>query len=291
MPVWVRIHELMEELSEAERRVAREVLADYPASGLRTSHSLAAAAGVSAPTVVRFANHLGFNGYTDMQYHLHDEVSDAATSPVMRTAMQGKASEPPTPLGEAMRRRSDIIRNTLHLIPNSEVESGIMLIADCPKQVAITGGFFSTYIAHIVALQLSQVRPDVLFVEEPLRHDAGVILDLKRGSVLVLYDLRRYESAAIELARDARAANIDVVLITDRWMSPAASTANVVMPVDVEAVPFDSFVALLALSEVVVEGVMTRRNGDSLRRMKQWEVQASDHILAGNNCSEGSKEE
>ncbi|HET7387380.1 MAG TPA: MurR/RpiR family transcriptional regulator [Nocardioidaceae bacterium] len=278
--VSTRVHELMEELSEAERRVARGLLADYPACGLGTSHSLADAVGVSAATVVRFAVHLGFAGFSDMQQSLRAEVSNGVSSPVLRTLAQGAAHRQATPLGEAMHRRIDALEATLHLTPSSELASAATLIAECPKRVVVTGGFFSGSIARILALQLSQIRSDVVFVEEPLRRDAGLILDAKRRSVFVILDLRRYEPGALELARQAKAAAADIVLITDRWMSPVASVADVVLPVEVEAVPFDTFVALMALVEVIVESVMAHAGNTGLRRMKQWEAQAVGHTRA-----------
>ncbi|TWP33911.1 MurR/RpiR family transcriptional regulator [Leekyejoonella antrihumi] len=275
--VSARIHELMDDLSEAERRVARGLLSDYPASGLGTSHSLAEAVGVSAPTVVRFAIHLGFDGFSDMQRQLRTEVSASASSPVLRTLAQSSKRKPSTPFSASMQRREEAIRATLQLTPCSELTSATVLIADSPRQVLVTGGFFSSSVARIMALQLSQVRSNVLFVEEPLRHDAGSILDAKKRSVLIMFDLRRYEQSALELAKQAKGRGIDVILITDRWMSPVASVADVVLPVDVEAVPFDTFVALLALVESIVESVMARCGPKGLRRMKDWEAQAVGH--------------
>ncbi|MGP5165108.1 MurR/RpiR family transcriptional regulator [Arthrobacter rhombi] len=276
-PVSARVHQMMDDLSEAERRVARGFLADYPAAGLGSTHSLAAAAGVSAPTVVRFAIHLGFEGFSDMRGHLRAEVSDNASSPVLRTLAQNDSLLHATPFAEAMQRRIEGIESTLQLVPLSELEAATRLIAECPKQVVVTGGFFSGAIARILALQLSQVRTNVVFAEEPVRHDAGVILDMKKRSVLIIFDLRRYESATLELAQQAKAANIDIILITDRWMSPVTSVADVVLPVDVEAVSFDTFVALLAVSEIIVESVMAKMGPKALHRMKQWEAQAVGH--------------
>ena len=276
---WVSalIHDHMEDLTDAERRVAREVLADYPASGLGTSHSLAKAAGVSAPTVVRFATGLGFAGFTDLQLHLRAEISSGASSPVLRTLAQGTAHRHHEPVAKAMHRRMDAIEATLRLTPRSELDAATTLIAQCPARVLVTGGFFSESIARIMALQLSQVRPEVVFVAEPLRRDAGLTLDARKRSVFIIFDLRRYEPAAHEIAEQAKAAGLDVVLITDRWMSPAASRADVVLPVEVEAIPFDTFVAVMALTEVIVEMVMTSAGDKSLKRMKQWETRAVSH--------------
>lgn len=282
LAVAARVHEMMDRLSDAERRVARRLLADYPACGLGTSHTLAAEAGVSAPTVVRLATRLGFTGFSDMQRALRFEVSEGASSPIQRAMAQNPAPLEPTPFAEAMQRRSDAISSTARRVPQSELDSAIRLITGCTKQVLVTGGFFSRSIAQVLALQLSQVRSDVVFVDDPLRHDAGLILDARKRSVLILFDLRRYEPAALELAQQAKTAGIDLILITDRWMSPVSAVADVVLTAEVEAIPFDTFVALLALVEIIVESVMTQMGAKGLRRMAQWEAQAVGHTRAPN---------
>ncbi len=54
-------------LSPAERKVARVILAGYPAAGFETVAVLAERAAVSAPTVIRFVNRLGYQGFPDFQ--------------------------------------------------------------------------------------------------------------------------------------------------------------------------------------------------------------------------------
>src|SRR3546814_16216429 len=63
-------------LTPSEQKIARVLLADYPVSGLGTQSSLARRAGVSDPTVVRFVAKLGFDGFTEFQASLLDEVED-----------------------------------------------------------------------------------------------------------------------------------------------------------------------------------------------------------------------
>lgn len=286
--VFARIHQRMESLSAAERRVARTLLADYPAAGLTSSHTLAAGAGVSAPTVVRFALDLGFDGFSDLQEHLRAEISEARSSPVARALARGPMPHTETILTTALNVRIEAIRNTMELTPGSELLSTASLIAKCPAHVLVTGGFFSSSIARILALQLSQIRRNVLFLEEPLRRDAGAVLDAKKGSVLVIFDLRRYEPASAQLAELAHDRGLDVVLLSDRWMSPVAALATTVLTVDVDAVPFDTFVALLAMAETLVETVLAQTERDGLRRMGQWEASALGHYAIGHFGSEGA---
>ena len=50
-------------------------MAEYPVLGLEPVAKLAAAAGVSAPTVIRLVSKLSFDSYADFQQSLKSEVS------------------------------------------------------------------------------------------------------------------------------------------------------------------------------------------------------------------------
>src|SRR5205814_2263526 len=73
-----RIGELVRQrqadLSPAERKLARVLLASYPIAGLESVARFAERAGVSAPTVTRFITKLGFHGYPEVQEQLRQEV-------------------------------------------------------------------------------------------------------------------------------------------------------------------------------------------------------------------------
>lgn len=79
------------------------------------------------------------------------------------------------------------------------------------------------------------------------------------------------------MGNQAKEAGLDVVLITGRWMSPVAAVADVVLPVEVEAIPFDTFVGLMALVEIIAESVMSTNEEKNLRRMRQLETHAVSH--------------
>jgi len=62
LPLRDVIFRRMDELTPAEKKVARTLLARYPAAGLESTAALAAAAGTSKPTVLRLLDRLGFGG-------------------------------------------------------------------------------------------------------------------------------------------------------------------------------------------------------------------------------------
>ena len=69
----------------------------------------------------------------------------------------------------------------------------------------------------------------------------------------------------------AKTGGASVILITDESLSPAAEEADIVLPVAVDGVPFDSFAALLVLTESLVDAVFHRAGEAAVERMASWE--------------------
>lgn len=74
-PVLERVNKGLENLRRSERKVADVVLADPHAVVQMTLAELAEAAGVSQPTIVRFANAIGCDGFHDFRIQLAQSVA------------------------------------------------------------------------------------------------------------------------------------------------------------------------------------------------------------------------
>lgn len=261
------------ECSPAERRVAREILAQYPAAGLETVARLAARADVSPPTVVRFATRLGFSGFTDLQERLRSELGERNASPLTLLADRRSAkTTDETPLERAGTAAASATVATFAALPPDEVSAAIALLADPKRRVVAEGGRFSRLLAQYLVLHLTQVRGDSLLLPRHPVERVERLLELGRRDVLVLFDYRRYEEPTLDLATLAGERGATIVLLTDRWLSPVASLATVVLPCRVDsASPYDSFVPTLAVLESLVAGVVEARGPRAERRLAEAE--------------------
>ena len=73
-----------ESFTRAERQLANALLEDYPLSGLVSITAVAQSAGVSAPTVVRMVQKLGFEGFGEFQEALRVELSARISDPIRK---------------------------------------------------------------------------------------------------------------------------------------------------------------------------------------------------------------
>jgi DNA-binding MurR/RpiR family transcriptional regulator len=99
-----------------------------------------------------------------------------------------------------------------------------------------------------------------------------MLVDVGRRDLFALFDFRRYEEPTLALAREVTARGARVVLFTDRWLSPVAGLAEVVLPSRVESPsPYDSFVPTLALVETLVAALIDRLGPVAGKRLKAME--------------------
>lgn len=276
----------LESMAPSERKVARALLANYPSIGLASASTLAQAAGTSAPTVLRLVSRLGIGSYAEFQMHLRDEIMHDLNSPVRRAEERAQEGDG-TDFARAVTERRDLVDRLLSCVPPREFERAATLLADEPRAVLICGGYYSRYVAEIMARQLDQIIPGVEFLADPLGYDIGKLLTPRKNSVVVAFDLRRYELAGQQIAELARRARSTLVVITDEGISPSADGADIVLAAPVSGIPFDSFAGLMVLVEALVEAVFHRAGQKGVARMKLWEERSLIRRAAGPRLPEG----
>jgi DNA-binding MurR/RpiR family transcriptional regulator len=125
--------------------------------------------------------------------------------------------------------------------------------------VTAAGGRFSGLLARYLVLHLAQVRGGSRLLPDAPVERAAALVDVGRRDLFVLFDYRRYEEATLELAKGVAERGARILLLTDRWLSPVAGIADVVLPSRVDSPsPYDSFVPTLGVLETLVGAVIDR---------------------------------
>lgn len=268
-------------LSKAERRVGRALLADYPSAGLASAARLAERAEVSPPTVLRFAQSLGYDGFTDLQVALRAELSARSSGPINRLPDAPPAGSLLDRLLQQARAQNDRAAETLAQLPASAVEAAVTLLADTKRAVYLHGGRFSHLLAVHLAMHLEQLRPGVKVLDDPTGRDLGAMLELSRTDVVVLFDYHRYQRSAAELASWVHRAGATVLLITDDLACPVAPEAEVVLAASsTVGTTYQSMAAGFLLTELLVPLVMDAVGESARNRMALWEDQRRAELLS-----------
>jgi DNA-binding MurR/RpiR family transcriptional regulator len=267
------------QLTPAERKVVRVLLADYPVRGLAPVARLAADAGVSAPTVLRLVSKLEFDSYADFQQALKSEVSARLSSPLsMHAASDQRGSQ--DALTRSERVLCDGIASSFVSLPKAEFEQAVKLLSDSRRGITLIGGRFSSMLAEHLAAHLRILRPNVRVLCAADRISS--MLDIGRGDVLVAFDYRRYQHDTVRLAMIAKRQGATLIAFTDPYLSPLAAHADVILTTSVASPsPFDALTPAVALVETVIAALVDHLGTAPRERMARYDALFAGTIEGG----------
>lgn len=258
--------------TRSELKIARQLLSNYPAAGLNTVAHLAASAGVSNPTVVRFANKLGFEGYPEFQKALVDEVQERMSSPLSMLDERRPPPEHDNFYQYFLRASVHALESSIQMLPSDDFEAAVEAAADVNARVHCLGGRFSGFLAGLLWSHMKQLRGDTHWINGSRADQVDHLIDLGKRDVLFVYDYRRYQNDTIRFARQASAQGARIVLFTDRWLSPIADFAEVTLTAPVDTVsPYDTMVPAVAQTEALVAALTGRLASQSRARIERME--------------------
>ena len=252
------------ELTPTERRIAREVLDEPTLLAFGTVSDLASRVGTSRPTIVRFANKLGFDGYTQLQRHVRSDLSHRLARPSERIRHDKKVALP----------ARAAVNNALASVFKATEGARLAALAKPVVRAAnvwILSGETSQAGAHALHSGLSMVRPGVRSIEE---HSFGTDLsDAGPRDAAVVFDFFRYRRQVSNATRVFADAGVAIVAITDSPLSPLVEMAATWCEIEVPAIgPFDSSVPAVAIAELLVSHVAKSLHQEATARIDRIEA-------------------
>ena len=275
-------------LSPAQRRIAQYLLDHMPDSAFLSSVVLAQRAGVSQPSVTRFAAALGFSGYPAFRDALRAIALDAPGAATLAGATRPDAlNGRPGPDGPAAGRDdagppmqaavADEMANlqALHeLLADPRVVTGLAreLVASVP--LAVLGLRISAPLAEYFSFAARRIHPDVrcLTFGGSVVFDALLHVSEAGGKWLVAFALPRYPAETVQALRFARRLGMRTAVISDVRFVPFAGDVDVLLPAGVGTrLLFDSHAAPAVLAGVIVQAMADADPERAQERLREHE--------------------
>ncbi|MEU0395092.1 MurR/RpiR family transcriptional regulator [Streptomyces sp. NPDC006208] len=254
-------------LTPTQRRIAHSMVrraADVP---FLSSVELAELAGVSQPSVTRFAVALGFDGYPALRKHLREVAPPEAAT--------GKDA-----LNEYQQAVQAEIENLRHLSalledPEPVERAGRLLAASRP--LPVLGLRAASSQARGFVYFASKVHPDVRLLDEggSMLADRIDAARLAGASALLCFALPRHPKEVVETLAYARSAGLSVVTVADSAFAPVAAHSDVLIPAAVgTGLAFDTACAPMLLGRVLLEA-MCDDLPDAQARLEDFDTRAA----------------
>jgi DNA-binding MurR/RpiR family transcriptional regulator len=242
----IRVHSTS--LTTAERRVAEAILHSPQSVGFGTVADLADSAKVGAASVVRLAAKLGFDGYSDLQASIQDDLMRQLRPAVER--IDETLGDGPRSAHAAVELAN--VRATIEAADPRSIEQLTARLADLSRPVVLLSGDASAGVAAQFADQLQQLRDAVSIVSGSDVAVRRAIAVLPHDATAIVIDLRRYERWLLDAHASLRERGVWSAAFTDSILSPLAAQADVTFMLSAHSVgPFDSHVGTLALLNLI----------------------------------------
>ncbi|MEN3584667.1 MurR/RpiR family transcriptional regulator [Streptomyces sp. ZYX-F-203] len=254
-------------LTPTQRRIAHSMVRRAAEVPFLSSVELAESAGVSQPSVTRFAVALGFDGYPALRRRLRE------ITPV------GPAGEPASG-NEYQRAVEGEIENLRHLAevladPVPVREAGRLLAATRP--LPVLGLRAAAAQARGFAYFAGKVHPDVRLLDE----GGTVVLDRVDAAVragatsLLCFALPRHPREVIDALTHAKDSGLIVVTVADSAFAPVAKASDLLLPAAVgTGLAFDTVCAPMLLGRVLLETMCDALPG-AQARLEEFDSRAA----------------
>ena len=268
-------------LTPTQRRIAHSLIQHAPSAAYLSAAEVAALAGVSQPSVTRFAMALGYAGYPALRRELRALV-DVGTATQKAGQKADNAHKAEQKASNAMQRavkaEAEHLERLVDQLQDLEDvdKAADLLVASRP--LPVLGLRAAAPLAAYFGYFAAKVHPDVRVLDAGGTHLLDK-LDQARaagaGAMLAIV-LPRYPRETFEAIREAKAAGMSVVALTDSAVSPAAEYADVVLPAAVGTqLVFDLHTGPMAMTMVLLQAMCDARPEPVQRRLEEFEATAA----------------
>ncbi|MBI1292078.1 SIS domain-containing protein [bacterium] len=230
-----------------------------------TAASIAASAGVQPSTLIRFAQNLGFDGFTSLQGIFQERLRERNYSYEERLkALRGNAHGQTQTRGildgfvaAASRSLDAVARN----IDDDRLEQAVDVLKGA-QTIYLLARRRSYPIASYMAYALGKLKIRYQMIESSAGLDPEILSFATPRDAVVAVSFSPYASTTIDSARNLAQHGVPVVAITDSAFSPLAEAATVWFEVaESDCAGFRSLAATMALAMALAVAVAERRSG------------------------------
>lgn len=266
-------------LTHAQRKVANYVQEQYEDVAFETLEKLAAKAGVSTTTVIRFARELGYSGYSEMQEAIKKEIQTKGSLPdrLERVAVEGDNDL----LSEAFATDISNINQTLAGLHANDLQAAIRLISGA-KNIYVLGMRSSFSLAHYMVSRLGEIKKNVHFIQSTGLIYPEEIVNASAGDVCIAYIFPRYSKTGINILAWMRSHGVKIVLITSNNNLPVRNYGDVCFRCAIQSVSCkNSLTAPMCLTNYLVAELALRNYDEAHEVLSRTEEILSTGFYLG----------
>lgn len=236
------------DLAASEAKVVKLLLADPLFVGTSTTAQVAARAGVSAPSVVRAARAIGFNGFTELKL----EIARARGTTEFFAPSKALAEDASTAtvLETSIRTGHDAMAALAGALDLAALDEAVDRVRRA-DQVLVFGAATSAVVAADAVFRLRALGARATGIPD---HESAMIATrlLGPGDVVIAVSSTGRTSTTLSVADAASSAGATLIAITNQYGTPLATLADIALVVGGAPLPTQMAAAGSRLAHLVV---------------------------------------
>jgi DNA-binding MurR/RpiR family transcriptional regulator len=234
-----------------------------------TAASIAASAGVQPSTLIRFAQHLGFAGFTSLQSVFRERLRERNSSYEERlSGIRAAGNDGTTNRGILigfLAASESSLATIARTVNDDTLDRAVALLAEA-ETIYILARRRSYPVASYIAYALGKLKVRSQIVDSPSGLNPELISFATPRDAALAVSFSPYAPATIEETRLLSEQGVPVVAITDSAFSPLAQFADIWFEVaEADYGGFRSLSATMALSMTLSVGVAELRRSKGVR--------------------------
>ena len=245
-------------MSRQLQAIARFALERPNDLALGTVAVTAEAAGVQPSAMVRFANALGYDGFSQMQQVFRGRLVERSASyreriEQMRLGRRNGAAEgPKSALHQTVTEAIGELGHLEEEIPATQLQAAVRLLARA-ERIHVLAQRRAFPVACYLAYALGQLELTTHLLDGAGGMLGAAVRAIAPRDALFAVSFRNYSPEVIDAANACHARRVPVIAITDSPLSPLKPAARVCFELgDDSSRPFRSLVAPLCLAQALV---------------------------------------
>ena len=266
-----RMNEKYIKMSKGHKAIAAYISDHYDQAAFMTAAKLGETVGVSESTVVRFAMHLGYEGYPEFQNALAEWVKNKLNSVQKMGAKYGKSTQSEI-LTSVLSADIEKIQDTIVNLDPAAFEAAVDIILGA-QTIYLIGVRSCEPLADFLHFYLNMIRGNVVLVKTTSVSEMfEQMIRVGEKDAVIGISFPRYSMRTLKAMEFANDRNAKVITITDSIHSPMNlySSCNLLARSDMVSI-VDSLVAPLSVINALVVALCLRRPDDVKRNLETLE--------------------
>lgn len=266
-------------LTNSQRKVANYISGNIDKIAFYTLDELASKIDVSTTTIIRFARKLGFNGYSDMQQSIQNDVMGKVSLPERLNASINVEQDDLLTL--SIKNDLANINSTIEKLSDDILQEAINAIVKA-KKVYILGLRSAFSMAFYMESRLGQIKKGVHLVQGIGMLFPEETIDASHGDLCIVYLFPRYTKMTINVVSWLRKKGVKILMITSQVNPSINIHADILLPCAVDSISFkSSFVAPMCITNYLVAAVALKNCDEATDIIAQMEDMLSKGYYHG----------